>query len=120
MLAADNAFAHNDAGESIQITYLDGSSLITIPDPLDPEDVLNGIVDMTYQEIDVNTLQVIQSKLPRVSVYSKPLEDRIGRPLQEVAKTMRVTLLERGGKTYKANEIKPDGSGCALIMLGIP
>lgn len=74
-----------------------------------------GVFDLTYQEVNVQTGQKVQSKTPRVSLYGPTWELALGEEITDKVALNWVYTIR--GINYKLKERQADGTGWYLVYL---
>lgn len=77
----------------------------------------SGVFDCTFQEVNIQTGQKVQSKTPRVSLYGPTWAESgaLGEEITaENAKDWRVTVRS---VAYSIKSIQPDGTGWIMLYL---
>lgn len=73
-----------------------------------------GVFDLTYQEVNLQTGLKSQNKTPRIGLYGPTWQDELG--VSEITDKISAnwTYTIRG-VNYKSKEVKPDGTGWVMV-----
>lgn len=74
-----------------------------------------GVFDLTFQEVNLQTGLKTQSKNPRVSLYGPTWETALGEEITDDVTRQWVYTIR--GINYKAKEVQPDGTGWVVVYL---
>jgi hypothetical protein len=75
----------------------------------------SGVFDLTFQEVNVQTGQTVQSKTPRLSIYAPTWATALGEEITSTnAADWRVTVR---GLDYTVKTVQPDGTGWVMLYL---
>jgi hypothetical protein len=80
---------------------------VTISDGLGNSAAINGIVDLTHQEVDLETQTIVMSAKPRVSIWSPDVPFEV--------KQMQTVVMR--GANYIIRDVEQQGDGSLILIL---